>query len=73
MVTSGGQIERTSSSKTRLTRFSNVASSSKLVSKWFSIAFLELCVTNTISLMPAATHSFTMYWISGLSTKVVFL
>ncbi|CAE1146623.1 protein of unknown function [Serratia sp. Tan611] len=46
-----------------------MASSSKLVSKWFSIEFLEECVTRTISLIPAAIHSLTTYWIRGLSTS----
>ena len=60
-VTSFGTIERTSSSRLRFTRASSVASSSKLVSKWFSIEFFEACVTSTISLMPAATASLTTY------------
>ena len=61
MVTSFGTIERTSSKSWRFTRFSNMVSNSKEVSKWFSIAFLEEWVTNTISLIPAATHSLTTY------------
>ena len=47
-----------------------MVSSSNEVSKWFSIAFLEECVTSTISLIPAATHSLTIYWINGLSAMV---
>jgi hypothetical protein len=27
------------------------------------------CVTSTISVMPAAIHSLTTYWINGLSTR----
>ncbi len=69
IVTCGGQIDCTSSRSWRFTRFSSMASSSKLVSKWFSIEFLEEWVTSTISVIPAAIHSFTTYWIKGLSTS----
>ena len=63
-----GVMERTSSSNCRFTRVSRVDSSSNCVSKWFSMEFLLPWVTSTMSLIPVAAISLTMYWIMGLST-----
>src|SRR3990170_2115767 len=50
-------------------RFSSRYSSSKLWSKWSSIARFWLLVTMMTWSMPAATASSTAYWMIGLSTS----
>ncbi|OBX36398.1 hypothetical protein A8U91_00740 [Halomonas elongata] len=71
MLTSEGTMARSSSSSSHLPLASRLASSSKCLSKWFSMALLLPCVTSTMSRIPASTASWTTYWITGRSTMVI--
>src|ERR1022692_4127679 len=63
-----GRMPRKASSNSSLPCACSMVSSSTLVSKWSSIARLELPVMNTSVSAPADSASSTAYWISGLST-----
>src|SRR3954452_8457506 len=58
----------TSASRSSLFDCSSECSSSKLRSKWSSMACLPRPVMMRMSVSPAATASSTTYWIDGLST-----
>ena len=63
------EIARTSASSSSLLRRSSRCSSSKLTSKWSSMAVLPRPVTITIWFSPDWLASSMPYWISGLSTS----